>query len=56
MVAPTGTPKVAELVRAIVLDSNPTLSNLNDLGESNKFTGTSNRPIGTLLGPRKRAG
>jgi hypothetical protein len=36
-VAPTATPKVVKLVRAIVLDSNLILSHLNSLGESIRF-------------------
>jgi hypothetical protein len=51
-VDPIATPKVVELVRAIVLDSNRILSGLNDLDEPISFIETSNRPIGTLFGPR----
>ena len=45
-----------KLVRAIVLDSSLILSDLSDFGESIRFIGTSNRLIGTLFGPRNRAG
>jgi hypothetical protein len=43
-------------MRAIALDLNLILSGLNDFGESIRFIGTSNRPVGTLFGPRNRAG
>jgi len=39
-----------------VLDSNLILSDLNDFGESIRFIETSNRPIGTAIWPRDRAG
>ena len=55
-VAPTATPKVVKFLRAIMLDSNLILSGLNALDEFIRFIGTSNRPIGTLFGPRNRAG
>jgi hypothetical protein len=54
--APTATPIVVKLVRAIVLDPNQILSNLNDLGESIWSIRCPNRPIGTLFEPRNRAG
>ena len=55
-VGQTATPKVVKLVRAIVLESNLILSNLNGLGESIMFIETSNRPISTVIWPRNRAG
>ena len=54
-VASTATPKLVNLVSAIVLDLNLILSDLNDLDESIGFIETLNRPIGTLFGPRNRA-
>ena len=49
-VAPTATPKVVKLIRAIVLDSNPIVSSLNDFDVSFRFIEILNRPTGTLFG------
>jgi hypothetical protein len=48
--------KFVKFVRAIVLDSNLIVSDLNDLGESIRSIRCPNRPIGTLFGPRNWAG
>jgi hypothetical protein len=44
------------LIRAIMLDSNLTLSYLNGFGESARFLGTSNNSIGNDVWSRNRAG